>query len=136
MSAYDPGSATACTTRCRQITPRRLSDTVWHRQERSLCHHRCPYVPETDNHLRERVRQHRRTIEGLSRIGPEGISPGESMQHVVAQVSRVTNVERIKIMRYRPERGDLFIEAGVGWSPGVVGTGGSCSPRVSLLDLH
>jgi hypothetical protein len=74
-------------------------------------------VPETDNHLRER----RRTIDGLSRIGPEGLSPGELMQHVVAQVSRVTNVERIKIMRYRPERGDLFIEAGVGWNPGVVG---------------
>ena len=78
-------------------------------------------MPETDNHLRERLREHRRTIDGLSRIGPEGLSTGELMQHVAAQVSRVTNIERIKIMRYRPERGDLFIEAGVGWNPGVVG---------------
>jgi GAF domain-containing protein len=78
-------------------------------------------VPDTENGLSARLREHRRTIDALSRIGPEGVSPKELMQHVAAQVSRVTNVERIKIMRYRLERGDLFIEAGVGWNPGVVG---------------
>jgi transcriptional regulator with GAF, ATPase, and Fis domain len=74
-----------------------------------------------ENELGARLREHRRMINGLSRIGPEGLSPGQLMQHVVAQVSRVTNIERVKIMRYRPERGDLLIEAGVGWKPGVVG---------------
>src|ERR1041384_7297656 len=71
--------------------------------------------------LHARLREHRRMIDGLSRIGPEGLSPEQLMQHVAAQVSRVTNIERTKIMRYRPERGDLLIEAGGGWKPGVVG---------------
>lgn len=43
------------------------------------------------------------------------------MRHVAAQVSRVTNIDHVKVMRYRPEQGDLLIEAGVGWKPGVVG---------------
>lgn len=78
-------------------------------------------MPETEDKISGRLRDHRRTIDALTRIAPEGVSRSELLQHVVAQVSRVTNVERIKIMRYRPERGDLLIEAGVGWKPGVVG---------------
>jgi two-component sensor histidine kinase len=76
----------------------------------------------SEEQLHARLREHRRMIDGLSRIGPEGLSPEQLMQHVAAQVSRVTNIDRIKVMRYRPERGDLLIEAGVGWNPGVVGT--------------
>ena len=34
--------------------------------------------------------------------------------------SRVTS-SRVKVLRYRPDQGDLLIEAGVGWKPGVVG---------------
>jgi two-component sensor histidine kinase len=44
------------------------------------------------------------------------------MHHVAAQVSRVTQIKHTKIMRHRPETGDLLIEAGVGWKPGVVAT--------------
>jgi two-component sensor histidine kinase len=43
------------------------------------------------------------------------------MHHVAAQVSRVTRIERTKVMRYRADKGDLLVEAGVGWNPGVVG---------------
>lgn len=71
--------------------------------------------------LISRLDDQRRTIESLSRIGPEGMAADRLMHHVVAQVSRVTGVERIKIMRFRPQRGDLLIAAGVGWRPGVVG---------------
>jgi two-component sensor histidine kinase len=60
-------------------------------------------------------------LEALSRIGAEVLPPERLMHHVVAQVSRVTHIERSKIMRFRPERGDLLVEAGVGWKPGVVG---------------
>jgi two-component sensor histidine kinase len=74
-----------------------------------------------EERLLTRVREHRRTIEALSRIGPEGLSSDRLMQHVVAQVSRVTGIERAKVLRYRPESGDLLVEAGVGWKPGVVG---------------
>lgn len=75
-----------------------------------------------DQKLVIRLRDQRRTIEALSRIGPEALSTERLMHHVVAQVSRVTGVERIKIMRSRPDRGDLLIVAGVGWKPGVVGS--------------
>jgi hypothetical protein len=43
------------------------------------------------------------------------------MQHVIAQAARVTKIGQAKVLRYRPEAGDLLIEAGVGWSAGVVG---------------
>jgi two-component sensor histidine kinase/putative methionine-R-sulfoxide reductase with GAF domain len=68
-----------------------------------------------------KLREYQRTLESVSRIGAEVLPPDRLMQHVAAQVSRVTHIERTKIMRYRPERGDLLIEAGVGWKPGVVG---------------
>lgn len=74
-----------------------------------------------DQKLMTRLDDQRRTIEALSRIGPEGLAMERLMHHVVAQVSRVTAIERIKIMRFRPHRGDLLIVAGVGWRPGVVG---------------
>jgi len=68
-----------------------------------------------------RLREYRRTLEALSRIGAEVLPPERLMHHVAAQVSRVTNIERAKVMRYRTEKGDLLVEAGVGWKPGVVG---------------
>jgi two-component sensor histidine kinase len=68
-----------------------------------------------------RIREYQRTLEALSRIGAEPLSPDRLMHHVAAQVSRVTHIERTKIMRYRPEKGDLLVEAGVGWNPGVIG---------------
>src|SRR5262245_43457291 len=69
-----------------------------------------------------RVREYQRVLEGLSRIGAEVMSPDRLMHHVAAQVSRVTHIERTKVMRHRRENGDLFVEAGVGGQPGVVGT--------------
>jgi len=43
------------------------------------------------------------------------------MHHVAAQASQATEIKRTKVLRYRPERADLLVEAGVGWNPGVVG---------------
>jgi len=51
----------------------------------------------------------------------EPMSPERLMQNTVAQVSRVTGIRHVKVMRHRPEVGDLLVEAGVGWKPGVVG---------------
>jgi two-component sensor histidine kinase/putative methionine-R-sulfoxide reductase with GAF domain len=68
-----------------------------------------------------RVREYQRTLEGLSRIGGAAMPPDRLMHHVAAQVSRVTHIGHTKIMRYRADKGDLLIEAGVGWKPGVVG---------------
>jgi two-component sensor histidine kinase len=68
-----------------------------------------------------RLHQQRRAIEALSRIGMQAVSPAELMQYVVAQVACVTGIDHVKILRYRRERGDLLVEAGVGWKAGVVG---------------
>ncbi|WP_207456611.1 histidine kinase dimerization/phosphoacceptor domain -containing protein [Azospirillum sp. SYSU D00513] len=38
------------------------------------------------------------------------------------QAARGTGIGHAKLMRYRPAIGDLLIEAGVGWKPGVVGS--------------
>ncbi|HUI14032.1 MAG TPA: hypothetical protein VL048_11255 [Xanthobacteraceae bacterium] len=75
----------------------------------------------TSNELERRLKEQRRIIESISRIGPEGIAPDRLMHHVAAQVSRVTQIERTKVMRYRRDRGDLLVEAGAGWKPNVVG---------------
>jgi GAF domain-containing protein len=69
----------------------------------------------------DRVREYQRVIEALSRIGPQALTAQQLMQHVTAQVSRATMISRTKVLRYRPEKGDLLVEAGVGWKPGVVG---------------
>jgi two-component sensor histidine kinase/putative methionine-R-sulfoxide reductase with GAF domain len=69
----------------------------------------------------DRVREYQRVVEALSRIGPQALTPQQLMQHVTAQVSRATMISRTKVLRYRPEKGDLLVEAGVGWKPGVVG---------------
>jgi two-component sensor histidine kinase/putative methionine-R-sulfoxide reductase with GAF domain len=68
-----------------------------------------------------RLREYQRTLEAVSRIGAEMLPPDRLMHHVAAQVSRVTHIERSKVMRYRADKGDLLVEAGVGWNPGVVG---------------
>ncbi|MFL5060624.1 MAG: sensor histidine kinase [Xanthobacteraceae bacterium] len=68
-----------------------------------------------------RLREYQRTLEAFGRIGAEMLPPDRLMHHVAAQVSRVTHIERTKVMRYRADKGDLLIEAGVGWNPGVVG---------------
>jgi two-component sensor histidine kinase len=68
-----------------------------------------------------RVREYNRVIQGLSRMGPDGLPPERLTQHVAAQVSRVTHIEHTKVLRFRPEKGDLFLEAGVGWKANVVG---------------
>ena len=71
--------------------------------------------------LLARIAEFRRTLELFSRIGAEALPAERLMYHVAAQVSRVTHIERSKVMCYRPEKGDLLVMAGVGWNPGVVG---------------
>jgi two-component sensor histidine kinase/putative methionine-R-sulfoxide reductase with GAF domain len=75
-----------------------------------------------EDQLLARLQEQRRSIESISRIGPEGLSPDRLMHYVTAQVARITHIDRVKVMRYRLDRGDLIVEAGVGWKPGVVGS--------------
>ncbi len=77
--------------------------------------------PSSRQDVLSRVREYQRTLEAISRIGPEAVSPERLMRHVTAQVARVTHIGHTKIMRYRPDKGDLLVEAGIGWKDHVVG---------------
>lgn len=69
----------------------------------------------------DRLLDYQRALLAFSRIASEPHSPASLMQHLAAKVSRLTHIRHVKVMRYRPDPGDLLIEAGVGWKPGIVG---------------
>jgi two-component sensor histidine kinase len=69
-----------------------------------------------------RALEYQRALASFSRVASENSSPDRLMQHACAQVSRVTHIKHTKVMRYRPDFGDLLVIAGVGWKAGVVGT--------------
>ncbi len=69
----------------------------------------------------QRLLEYQRITTALARIGAESLTRDRLLHHATAVASRVTRVKRVKVMRYRPDQGDLFVEAGVGWKPGVVG---------------
>ncbi|HVY59807.1 MAG TPA: histidine kinase dimerization/phosphoacceptor domain -containing protein [Xanthobacteraceae bacterium] len=68
-----------------------------------------------------RAGEYQRVLAAFSRVASEALPPERLMHHAVAQVSSVTHIKHVKIMRYRPDHGDLLLVAGVGWNPGVVG---------------
>jgi two-component sensor histidine kinase len=92
-----------------------------YRQERAGPNNRSLSMTVSTEDTLTRVREYQRVLEGLSRVGAEVMPPDRLMHHVSAQVSRVTHIERTKVMKHRPDKGDLFVAAGVGWKPGVVG---------------
>jgi hypothetical protein len=64
---------------------------------------------------------YQRALATFTRIVDEPASVPGLLQNAAAQVARITHIEHVKIRCYRPDRGDLLVEAGVGWKPGVVG---------------
>jgi two-component sensor histidine kinase len=68
-----------------------------------------------------RVLEYQRALAAFSRVASEALPPERLMHHACAQVSRVTHIRRTKVLRYRPDSGDLLVVAGVGWKPGVIG---------------
>ena len=64
---------------------------------------------------------YQRALATFTRIVDEPDSVPRLLQNAAAQVARITHIRHVKILRYRPDKGDLLIEAGVGWKPGVVG---------------
>jgi two-component sensor histidine kinase len=69
----------------------------------------------------EKALSYQRALATFTRIVDEPASIPGLLQNAVAQVARVTHIQHVKILRYRPDRGDLLVEAGVGWKAGVVG---------------
>ena len=64
---------------------------------------------------------YQQALATFTRIIGEAEAVEGLLQNTTAQVSRVTHIAHVKILRYRPDRGDLLMVAGVGWRPGVVG---------------
>jgi two-component sensor histidine kinase len=71
--------------------------------------------------LATRLRDYQRVLGAFSRIASDPLPLERLLHHAAAQAASVTHIKRAKVMRYRPEQGDLLLEAGVGWKPGVVG---------------
>ena len=69
------------------------------------------------------VRRHRAILTNLTRLAAHrGLSPDEFFQELVVRVAQAIEITYVKLLRYRPDLTDLFVEAGYGWKPGMVGT--------------
>jgi two-component sensor histidine kinase len=64
---------------------------------------------------------YQQALSTFTRIVDEAGDTPRLLQNAAAQVARITHIKHVKVLRYRPDQGDLLIEAGVGWHPGVVG---------------
>ena len=69
----------------------------------------------------QRALSYQRALAIFIRTVDESDSAPGLLQHATAQIARITHIKNVKILRYRPDLGDLPKEAGVGWKPGVVG---------------
>jgi two-component sensor histidine kinase len=69
----------------------------------------------------QKALEYQRALATFTRIVGEADSEQRLLQNAAAQVARITHIRHVKVLRYRPDLGDLLIEAGVGWKPGVVG---------------
>jgi two-component sensor histidine kinase/putative methionine-R-sulfoxide reductase with GAF domain len=106
---------------CRSMVPLNHSGEpgrCWHVDP---VEHPMPHIPDKPESDHERALAYQRALASFSRMVGEPISPDRLMQNTAAHVSRVTGIRHVKILRYRPDVGDLLVEAGVGWKPGVVG---------------
>jgi two-component sensor histidine kinase len=69
----------------------------------------------------QKALSYQRALATFTRIVDEPAFVPGLLQNAVAQVARITDIKHVKILRYRPDKGDLLVEAGVGWKPGFVG---------------
>src|SRR5437868_15456289 len=92
-----------------------MSEELPHLIARSLCcEARFVFDPQ-------KALSYQRALATFTRIVDEPASVPGLLQNASAQVARITYIKHVKILRYRPDQGDLLVEAGVGWKPGVVG---------------
>jgi PAS domain S-box-containing protein len=85
----------------------------------------------TEEQLRLRARRQFRIAE-LGRKALLGMDIQALMEEISAIVALKLTVPCAAILEHRPERGDLVVRAGVGWSDGVVGASIPDGPNASL----
>jgi hypothetical protein len=67
--------------------------------------------------LTEKLRRHIRIAVDLGKLATQTMELDSFLQQTVVQVARAVEIDHVKIMRYRPGRGDLLLVAGTGWTP-------------------
>lgn len=80
--------------------------------------------PESNPSDRDETRclqRYLRIIRDFGRVALDSLDVAVLLRRCVGEVSRGTGIRRVKIMRFRKNQGDLLVEAGIGWNPGVVG---------------
>ncbi|CAO3432100.1 hypothetical protein [Azospirillum doebereinerae] len=69
----------------------------------------------------ERIRLCQEILNDFARAASETRQLRPLLQVACVQAARGIGIAHTKVMRYRPAKGDLLVEAGVGWKPGMVG---------------
>ncbi|NUB25637.1 GAF domain-containing protein [Azospirillum brasilense] len=69
----------------------------------------------------ERVRRYQVILNDFGRAASETKLLGQLLHLACVQAARGIGIKHTKVLRYRPSKGDLLVDAGVGWKPGVVG---------------
>ncbi len=69
----------------------------------------------------DRLRRHAGILAEFSDMAGESSDADRLLQLATVQAGRGLAVAHAKVLRHRPEHGDLLIVAGIGWNPGVVG---------------
>ncbi len=75
----------------------------------------------TPEHQLGRLRRYQRILLDFSRMTAESGDVPRLLQLAAVQSARGVGIAHSKVMRHRPETGDLLMVAGIGWRPGVVG---------------
>lgn len=68
-----------------------------------------------------RLRRYGEILSDFGRMISELIEVERLVQLACLQAARGIGIRHTKVLRYRPEAGDLLVVAGVGWGPGVIG---------------
>jgi len=78
-------------------------------------------VTSSLNQQLARTRRYAEILTDFARVAPATSDIDHLLQLACVQAARGIGISHSKMLRYRPEAGDLLMVAGVGWKPGVVG---------------
>ncbi len=78
-------------------------------------------VPAPSDQQLARMRRYGEILTDFARMAPDASDVDRLLQLACVQAARGIGISHSKVLRHRPEAGDLLMVAGVGWKPGVVG---------------
>lgn len=77
--------------------------------------------PSNERSEKEVLRRHRDILTNLARMASMPTTSREDFfAETTNRISDAIEIDHVKLLRFRRDRGDLFLEAGVGWRPGLV----------------